>query len=254
MLIERNLFGVVDKVSEAVILLKENEPADGYYVCFSGGKDSVVVLDLVKRANVKFDVHYAYMTIEPPELLEFIVGKYPEVIFEYPETNMFELIIKHHIPPLRTARYCCHELKRINGVDRVKVTGIRRDESRYRKNRSLISADGKFVNPIVNWKVADVWEYIRTFKIPYCRLYDEGRERIGCILCPNSSRAQLENDIKRYPQFVNYFKKALDTVIENQRRKGKSCKYSSGEDWFNAWIDRSKKFADNEISLFDTNI
>lgn len=49
MLIENTLFGTVDKVQEAIELLKEHEPPDGYHVSFSGGKDSCVIYDLVKK-------------------------------------------------------------------------------------------------------------------------------------------------------------------------------------------------------------
>lgn len=251
MLVENTLFGVVNKIDDAIFLLKNNEPADGYFVCFSGGKDSVTVLDLVKRAGVKYEVHYSYMTVEPPELLKFIVEEYPEVIFDYPETNMFDLIVYNSIPPMRNARYCCRMLKVNNGAGRVKVTGVRRFESRYRSGRQEIEQDGKLINPVVNWTTAEIWEYIRKFKIPYCKLYDEGRERIGCIFCPNSSRAQLEDDVKRYPEFVKYFEKALDIVIEKKAAKGKPSKFKTGAEWFQAWICRDKKIKpENSTPLF----
>ena len=48
MLKEQTLFGAIDKVELAIRRLKLHEPAEGYYVAFSGGKDSCVVLDLVK--------------------------------------------------------------------------------------------------------------------------------------------------------------------------------------------------------------
>ena len=49
----------------------------------------------------------------------------------------------------------------------------------YRTQKTL-------VNPIIDWEDEDVWEFIRSKHIPYCELYDEGFDRLGCIGCPMS--------------------------------------------------------------------
>lgn len=96
MLIENTLFGEVDKGQEAIELLKEHEPPEGYHVSFSGGKDSCVIYDLVKKAGVKYDVHYSLTTVDPPELVYFIQKEYPEVweARNIPKLSMWQVIEK----------------------------------------------------------------------------------------------------------------------------------------------------------------
>ena len=88
MLKDTTLFGEVDKVAIAIQRIKSFEPKEGYYVAFSGGKDSCVVLDLVKRAGVKFDAHYNLTTVDPPELVRFVKDKHPEVEINKPPKSM----------------------------------------------------------------------------------------------------------------------------------------------------------------------
>lgn len=74
----------VDKVQAAVERLKAFEPEEGYYVAFSGGKDSQCVYHLCVRAGVKFDAHYSVTSVDPPELVRFIRTQYPDVHFDIP--------------------------------------------------------------------------------------------------------------------------------------------------------------------------
>jgi 3'-phosphoadenosine 5'-phosphosulfate sulfotransferase (PAPS reductase)/FAD synthetase len=66
------------KIENAIHTLKQYEPPEGYYVAFSGGKDSVVILDLVRKAKVKHDTHFHKTSIDaiaPKELIrrEFLM-------------------------------------------------------------------------------------------------------------------------------------------------------------------------------------
>lgn len=139
MLRSNTLFGVYDKVETAIKRLKSFEPPDGYFVAFSGGKDSQCVYHLCEMAGVKFDAHYSVTSVDPPELVRFIKQNYPNVSRDIPRdkngkaVTMWNLIPKEKIPPSRIARYCCEELKERHGVGRITVTGVRWAESQRRK-------------------------------------------------------------------------------------------------------------------------
>lgn len=129
-----------DKVQTAINRLKTFEPKEGgYYLAFSGGKDSQCIYHLAKMAGVQFEAHYSVTSVDPPELVQFIKHQYPDVIRDIPHDKngdpitMWSLIAEHTIPPTRNARYCCAQLKEVNGKGRVVVTGVRWSESNRRK-------------------------------------------------------------------------------------------------------------------------
>ena len=89
MLVEQTLFGERDLVQLAIERLKQFEPEDGYYLAFSGGKDSVVIKELAKMADVKHDSHYSVTTIDPPELI-YAIRKHPDVEWARPEMPLLK--------------------------------------------------------------------------------------------------------------------------------------------------------------------
>lgn len=143
-----NIYGQ-DKVEVAIERFKTFEPQEGYYLAFSGGKDSSVILELAKMAGVKFDAHYTLTSVDPPELVRFIKDEHPEVIIDIPkypddyknpklagkQITMWNLIPEKKMPPTRVVRYCCKELKESRGEGRFVVTGVRWAESAKRANR-----------------------------------------------------------------------------------------------------------------------
>ena len=204
---------------QAIARLRKHEPEDGYYLAFSGGKDSMVIYDLAVRAGVRFDAHFHQTTIDPPEVLQFIREHYPDVAWTKPKRSMFQMIVDHGTPPTRIIRYCCSELKELHGSGRVVVLGVRWAESARRRNRPVYGESTRragtyFLSPIVDWTTSDVWDYIRHNNLPYCPLYDEGKTRIGCIMCPMQGPKGMLQDAERYPKFyrayLNAFRRMLD--------------------------------------------
>ena len=51
----------------------------------------------------------------------------------YPAQSMWQLIVAYKTPPTRVMRYCCADLKENTGMGEKLVTGVRKAESRNRK-------------------------------------------------------------------------------------------------------------------------
>ena len=165
-----NIYGK-DKVEVAIDRLKTFEPPEGYYLAFSGGKDSVVIKALADMAGVKYDAHYTNTTVDPPELIHFIKEKHPDVEIVSPKDKdgnyitMWKLIRKKKLPPFRTTRYCCAVLKESQGYGRMTVTGVRWAESSNRRNNQgeLTVYKGKNVK-----ELADSGNFTQTNRGGWC--------------------------------------------------------------------------------------
>jgi len=113
---------LADKIQMAIGLIQLYEPyalrlsEDGYYVCFSGGKDSIVMERLFRLAGVKYKAWYNNVTIDPPELVQFIKREYPRAEWHSVGTPLpLYMALKSKGPPTRLARWCCEIYKEQGG-------------------------------------------------------------------------------------------------------------------------------------------
>lgn len=132
------------KEKQAIQYLQTFEPkTEPYYLCYSGGKDSDVIRILASLAGVKHDIVNNHTTVDAPETVRYI-RSIPGVQITYPEKTMWQLIVEKGMPPTRIVRYCCAELKERGGKGRVKITGVRKEESVSRAlNGGLVKIIGK---------------------------------------------------------------------------------------------------------------
>lgn len=219
------------KEAEAIEALRYYEPSEGYHLAFSGGKDSVVIKALAKKAEVKHRSFMSMTTLDPPELIRFIKKEYTDVIFLRPKYSMFKLIAeKKHSLPTRGSKFCCEFLKEYAGAGELVVTGIRWEESNRRKVRKRFEIDtrsnmrGKmYLHPIIDWKTWEVWEYIDHYGLTYPKFhYDMGYSRLGCIGCPASERHKRIAELERYPRFKAMYLKAIKKMMKATNKKGES--------------------------------
>ena len=256
MLREKQLFDDVDLVATAIDRLRLYEPPEGYYLAFSGGKDSMVIYHLAVEAGVKFEAHMALTTVDPPELIRFVHKNYPDVKMDRPVMSMFELIPKKGMPPTRLARYCCQALKEMHGHGSFVVTGVRWAESIRRRSRRMVevcrnNSVKRYLHPIIDWSNGEVWEFIKGRGLPYCSLYDEGFKRIGCVCCPNHGRKGMIRDAARWPNIYKRYMKAFEVMLQERNRKGKDTHGRLDADAVWRWWIANQKGGDVGCPLFE---
>ena len=144
-----------DKIKEAEQVLKlASEMSKTYYhaplvICYSGGKDSDVLLDIAKRClnHDDFEVLNSHTTVDAPETVYHIrevfktceaEGIKTEIrfpMYKGKRTSMWRLIEDMGVLPTRLARYCCRYLKETTVPNRFIAIGVREDESKGRQGR-----------------------------------------------------------------------------------------------------------------------
>lgn len=265
--------GLDSKIEYSLALIRRGEklalalnPDEGYIVGFSGGKDSLVLLDLVKRAGVKFVAHYSVTSNDPPESVYYIRKYFPEVKFLHHERNFFRLMEVKGLPTV-FHRFCCEKLKENVGAGSVVLTGVRAEESAKRakyaelniysrrkehadrtkvrtlesvmenEHRCIKGKDKVMLYPILRWTEDDVWQYIRSNNLPVNPCYEKVG-RVGCMFCPFSRREELEMYEKMYPKFKELFIHSI-AVFLKKRNKPDVYGLKTPEDYYDWW--KSKK-------------
>ena len=255
-----------EKIDQSIALIRKAEklalamqPEKGFYVGFSGGKDSQVVLELVKMAGVRYHAVYNVTTNDPADNVRFIKRHYSEVEFSVPEKSYFQLIAKKGLPSMR-ARWCCALFKENAGVGFVVLTGVRREESNkrakynnvvnFRDKESRVSLEkmeanefrcvnGKdkfMVNPILEWTEKDVWDFIALRGLPINPCY-KYKKRVGCVFCPFASKKEILDYCDTHPKLKAAFIHAIEMYRSNGEDSARKILPSADED-FNWWISK----------------
>lgn len=266
-----NIFNI-NKTKEAIEFIREHEPEEGYFLGFSGGKDSMVLYDLTKRSKVKFQAYYSFTTIDPPELVKFIKKYYLDVKFLYPNYKghkSFFGMIQYKGFPTKFTRWCCNELKKYpsNTIPlKHRLFGIRSEESSKRAKRPQIEEPTKkskwnIYKPLFYWLEWEIWEYIEENSLPYCSLYDEGFHRLGCVVCPflcSENRKMVDRNMERWPKYYKSFEKSMYKLWiskerERQLEKGYATTFEEFlDDWYKGFPNKNMRSEYKKYTLFDS--
>jgi 3'-phosphoadenosine 5'-phosphosulfate sulfotransferase (PAPS reductase)/FAD synthetase len=250
------------KVNLSIMKIKEfYEHNEGkVYVAFSGGKDSTVMLNIVRSIYPEVPAVFVDTGLEYPEIKAF-VNTIPNVTIIRPEKSFIQVIREYGYPivskktcrfvrdcqnrcpanertyqlrmtgidrfgkkgssyklaekwkklidaPFKVSEKCCDIMKKKPLKKYVKETGnkpfigimasdgLQREKSYLKSGCNTFTGSDVMSRPLAFWLEEDVWNYLKTNKIPYCKIYDMGEKRTGCMYCMFG--VHLENGTNRF--------------------------------------------------------
>lgn len=214
---------------EQSIKLLRSIPSDDIELCYSGGKDSDVILYLARLAGIPFTAIYKNTTIDPAGTIKHCQENGVQIV--QPKMTFFQLIEKKGFPS-RFVRFCCSELKEYKIKDYA-ILGIRREESKKRAKLYVEPEQCRVYNktekckhyfPILYWTKEDIEEYVTQNHIKLHPLYyrDDGtldcKRRLGCLACPLQSDRGLA-EFKAHPKLVRAWLRAGKKWWDTPRQK-----------------------------------
>jgi len=249
-------------------IVSRNEYKDlPVYVSFSGGKDSLVVLDLASASLKQRELRAFFLNtgIEFPETVDFVRSYCCENKIPLEEVNSgtaFWEQVEKFGPPAKDFRWCCKVCKlasagdletgkencslppegragnsnsNINGnsVAYLTIDGKRKHES-FSRARIAATETNPFVPsqlnifPIRDWEALEVWLYIYWRGLSYNPLYDLGFERVGCWLCPSALAAEYARVKELHPEL---YEKWNAFLLEWAKTSGFSEKFIEHGFW-----------------------
>lgn len=168
-------------------------PHDKIVIAWTGGKDSTTLLHLVREAyggKIPFPVMFNDSTMEFDEIYDFIKKMSSE-------WHLNLVVVPHDAKELEEFYKTKDKFKKMELLRVMKITvinnfvkkynisafvaGIRLDEHPARSKEKYFSKrkDHMRVHPILDFTEADIWEYIRTYNVPFVNLYKKGYRSLG---------------------------------------------------------------------------
>ena len=187
---------IVEKIKESKEIIEE---AISKYpkiaTAISWGKDSMVMLDLVRdvKPDVKiFSIMTRFKPKETWEYMEHIKNLWGIKVEVFKNDIEIDSMLYKTDPDK-----CCDLLKvrpTFDALEKLEldawITGLRRDEGRTRLNfqpfedyHKIKGRPVKKINPILEWTETDIWKYFAMQEIPVHPWYAQGYRSLGCEPC-----------------------------------------------------------------------
>ena len=253
------------KVDRAIKLI-QSAGADGSVVevAYSGGKDSDVILELTRMADIEHRAIYRNTTIDPPGTIAHVKENDVEIL--QPKKRFFELIADNGFPN-RFMRFCCRYLKEYKVLDKC-IMGVRKAESTKRAARYSEPTECRFYGskkehveafyPILDWTDDDVVAFIEERGIKIHSLYyrEDGtidpKRRLGCMCCPLAFYKKRIEQFKQHPGMVKAYirngQKFRDTHPDAKSNRNHSTVYRQFVR--DVFFERQNAFEQYEQSMF----
>jgi phosphoadenosine phosphosulfate reductase len=234
--IELNRDYLERKARRAVDFLTKvfNEYRKPVVVSYSGGKDSLVALDLTAQTGVKFYIVFNDTGLEPYETYENVKEvsrRYGAELIVASAGDSYWRAIREFGPPARDFRWCCKVIKLgpitntlLNRfpLGYISVVGQRSYESFQRARIPRVSVSrwvtkDIVVAPIQDWTALEVWGYVLMKGLPYNKAYEYGFDRLGCVICPANELAELDAVSERYPSIYKRLEEIIREFSESQK-------------------------------------
>lgn len=229
---------------------------DIFHVAFSGGKDSLVLLDLVRRALPKksFVVVFGDTGMEFPDTYKLV-----EQVKKECEGDEIPFYVSHsHFkpceswklfgPPARVLRWCCNvhksapqtlKLREITGKNDyvgMDFVGVRKHESvsrsEYEYENFGKKQKGQYShNSILEWTSAEVWLYIFSHNLPVNEAYKKGNSRAGCLFCPMGGGKGDYLQFHSYPDEVGQYVEMIKSMNGRYKTEEELQSYVANGGW-----------------------